>query len=531
MTNQTMRPLSSTQIIVLCLLSCCALAALGCSSEASAPPPPSPEPTATPRPTKEVVQFTIEGATANTPHNEPVETVEATTEPTITPTLAPLPIPTPSGAPFIFHTVQAGQTLGWLTVRYDTTMDVLTRLNNLSGPEAIIQIGQVLRVPLDPDIPHASAEVMWPDSEVVYSPAYVDFDTAAFIEEQGGYLASYTETVDGQEMDSAQVIERVAERFSVGPRLLLTVLEYYGEWVTNPNPTSAQISRPTGPNNPHQKLYLMLGWTAKKINAGYYGYKRDGFWVLRLADYNLALAPQGMNAGTVGVLSLLALHSDEETWAEATGESGLMATYQQLFGDPADYALDAPLVPSNLTQPEMGLPWREGQGFYFTAGPHIAYVDGSAWAAIDFGPPDVLGSCYFSNEPNTAVADGTILVARQGEVQLDLDGDGQIQTGWVVLYLHVALDVDIPLQVGQNVKTGDVVGYASCEGGEANSSHLHVARRYNGEWIEAGGPIPFDLSGWVVQPNRIPYDGVMRKGDLERASCECWAEKNLIVNE
>jgi murein DD-endopeptidase MepM/ murein hydrolase activator NlpD len=95
----------------------------------------------------------------------------------------------------------------------------------------------------------------------------------------------------------------------------------------------------------------------------------------------------------------------------------------------------------------------------------------------------------------------------------------------------VALDSEKPIQVGQRVEPGDVIGYASCEGGLANSSHLHFARRYNGEWIDAGGPVPMNLSGWVVQPNLIPYEGKIVKDAVTRTACECWeAEKNLIMN-
>jgi len=467
----------------------------------------------------------------HTPTVEPSPT--GTPLPTTTPTIGPMAIPTFDGRPYTLHTVQAGHTMLYIADRYDITIDELVQLNNLSGPEAIIQIDQSLRVPLSPDIPKAPVDVIWPDSEVVYSPAYVEFDVAHFIDEQNGYLDGYTEYVDGTTLTAAEVIERVAERFSVGPRVLLTVLEHYGSWVTNPNPTESQLIRPAGDYNPYSgNLYLMLGWTAKKINGGYYGYKRDGYWLFKLADYTLAITPDGLNAGTVGMQNLLALHSDTETWQEEIRAEGLMATYQTLFGDTADYAMEGYVVPSNLTQPSMTLPWEKGEGFYFTSGPHIAYIEGSAWAAIDFGSPDVLGSCLYSDTPNTAVADGTILVARQGEVQQELDNDGHIQTGWVVQYLHMALDIDTPVEAGQAIKSGHIIGYASCEGGEANASHLHISRRYNGEWIEAGGAVPFDLSGWVVQPTFIPYEGAMIKGDVTKESCECWKpEENLIIHE
>lgn len=448
-----------------------------------------------------------------------------------TPTLEPLPIPAPESGPFSYHTIAEGQTLGYISLLYQTDIEQLVKMNNLSGPSALLQIGQVLRVPVQTDV-IAPAATLLPDSEVVYSPAYVDFDIAGFVNRQGGYLSTYREFVENEELTGAQIVERVSEQFSVGPRLLLALLEHYGGWVTNPTPTQEQLSQPLGPRNPRGgSLYLALGFTANRINAGYYSYKRDGFWIYHLADRRQAISAQGVNAGTVGTQNILAIHSDFETWQQALGPNGFMATYRQLFDDPSAYAY-FPVVPANLVQPPLSLPWAQGQGFYITSGPHGAYADGSAWAAIDFGPPDVLGNCFYSAVPSTAAAPGVVVTARQGEVQIDLDGDGHIETGWVLQYLHVALDVNNPVRVGQWVEQGDIIGYASCEGGLANSSHLHFARRYNGEWLEAGGPIPMNLSGWVAQPNLTPYEGAMAKGPQLKTACECWdAEKNLIVNE
>lgn len=455
----------------------------------------------------------------------------ATLTPTPTPTVAAMPIPTPDGPLFTYHTISAGETLSYLAYRYNTSIEELVALNKLSGPSALIQTGQSFRVPLQTDA-FSPAEILIPDSEVVYSPAYADFDIAEFIQSQAGYLATYSEYVDGVSLTGAEIVERVADQFSVGPRLLLALLEHYGGWVTNPAPSPQQLNQPLGPRNPRgNNLYLALGFTANRVNAGYYGYKRDGFWVFELRDGSQAVTPQGLNAGTVGLQNILAIHSNWDTWQQELGPDGFMADYQALFGDPFDKAIE-PLIPITLTQPPLALPWAEGQGFYFSGGAHPAYADGSGWAAVDFGPPDVLGNCFYSAVPNTAAAAGVIVEARQGEVELDLDGDGLIQTGWVLLYLHVVLDIDTPVHEGQHVNQGDVIGYASCEGGLSNSSHLHFARRYNGEWMDVGGPVPMELNGWVVQPSLVPYDGSMIKGAEHRESCECWdPEINLLVND
>lgn len=513
--------------VVACTAASLLIFMTGCGSATNPPSeqpvqlPPKTQPTATPTMTTQPVALVSTTL---------VETTEppAIPQPSATPLLEALPIPTPITPMFTYHTIEEGESLSYIASLYNTSIDELITMNKLSGADAIIQTGQSLRIPLHVE-KVAPTQTLLPDSEVVYGPSYVGFNIKDFIEHKGGYLSKYTEYVDGKQLTGSEIIQRVAEQFSVGPRVLLALLEHYSSWVTNPTPS--QINQMVGPHNPRGKsLYLALGWTANRINAGYYGYKRDGFWVFTLADRSQVVTQPGLNAGTVGLQNLLALHSDADTWTKELGPEGLLADYRALFGDPQAHTVD-PLVPKSLVQPPLNLPWAKGQGFYLTSGPHPAYADGSAWAAIDFGPPDVLGNCFFSNVPNTAAADGVIVVARNGAVELDLDGDGNIQTGWVLQYLHVVLDSEKPVQAGQRVTAGDVIGYASCEGGLADSSHLHFSRRYNGEWMEAGGPIPMNLAGWIVQPTLAPYEGTLKKDTQTREACECWdAGKNLIVN-
>jgi LysM repeat protein len=131
-----------------------------------------------------------------------------------------MPIPTPAGPPFTFHIVEEGESLSYISWLYDVAIEDLVAMNKLDGPEALIQVGQSLRVPLHADTPGPSQRLL-PDSEVVYSPAYIGFDLKQFVESKGGYLVGYTEYVDSQTLTGAEIVERVAEQFSVGPRLLL----------------------------------------------------------------------------------------------------------------------------------------------------------------------------------------------------------------------------------------------------------------------------------------------------------------------
>jgi hypothetical protein len=68
---------------------------------------------------------------------------------------------------------------------------------------------------------------------------------------------------------------------------------------------------------------------------------------------------------------------------------------------------------------------------------------------------------------------------------------------------------------------GDPVGQSACAGGYSNATHLHIGRRYNGEWIPAdcgacrpGHERPsFVMSGWTVEGLvGQEYQGYLKQG-------------------
>jgi hypothetical protein len=133
-------------------------------------------------------------------------------------------------------------------------------------------------------------------------------------------------------------------------------------------------------------------------------------------------------------------------------------------------------------------------------------------AALDFAPPSDNPGCGPTDEAATAPAAGTIVRSANGIVVIDLDGDGKEQTGWSIFFLHIANKGRIPL--GAFVNTDDPIGYPSCEGGKATGTHIHMARKYNGEWILADGPVPFNLSGWIAHNGSVPYKGSLVRNGL-----------------
>ena len=170
-----------------------------------------------------------------------------------------------------------------------------------------------------------------------------------------------------------------------------------------------------------------------------------------------------------------------------------------------------PLYPPDLQQPQLELPFVPGRVWSYTGGPHSAWGPNGALSAIDFAPPSSESGCVDSDEWVTAMAPGVIVRSENGLVIEDLDGDGIEQTGWNIMYLHIATRNRV--EVGTVLETGDKIGHPSCEGGNATGTHTHVSRKFNGEWILADGPLPYVLSGYTAHYSGEPYEGTLVNGD------------------
>jgi LysM repeat protein len=427
-----------------------------------------------------------------------------------------LPEPTP---PPQVYVVQAGDTLSGIARQFGCDVEALVQANNLINPNSL-QIGQVLQVP-STQIETGPAISLLPNSEFVYGPAYVDFDTAAFVAREGGYLNSYRETVGGELLSGPEIVDLVAHHYSVGPRLLLAILEMRGGWVTDPDPSGAALSHPMGyQGGGWDLLSRQLAWAADELNRGYYDWRGRGVEFITWGDGTASRYAPTLNAATAGLQYFFSLDASRAEWTAQVGQGAgsFLATYRRLFGDPAQYAVE-PLVPNDTVCPELALPWAEGELWYYTGGPHGGWNEGSAWSALDFVPDEGYLGCQPATAWATAAAPGLVIYSRDGEVLVDLDGDGHEQTGWVLFYLHVATEGRVT--EGTRVQSGDPIGHPSCEGGFSESTHLHLARRFNGEWMAADGPVPMVLSGWRFASAGVEYEGSASRGGEERTACEC----------
>ena len=441
-------------------------------------------------------------------------------EPVLSPTLPPTPTLPAEGQPeSVLYAAQPGDTLRALAVRFGVLPQDIQSSSLLSpDEESLIDPDQLLFIPrrLGETGP---ADRVIPDSEVVDSPHAADFEANAIAEQYGGYLSRYQEYLGNRWYDGPDVVELAARDNSFNPRLLLALLEYLAGWVTDAaRPLGDAWQYPIGQKDPQiHGLYRQLTWLSNALGEGYYGWRSGTLTELTFEDGSVVrLAPE-LNAGTVALQYVLARYSSGREWAAAVGPDGFVATYRSLLGDPWSYV--HPLYEPGLHQPPMILPFLPGHVWAFTGGPHGAWEKDAAWAALDFSPPSVEPGCVESSEWVVAAAPGLIVRSGGGVVVLDLDGDGREQTGWVLLYLHIASRGRVA--AGAFVEEGDLIGHPSCEGGIASGTHVHLARKYNGEWVLADGPLPFELSGWVAEAGSKAYQGALVNGDRRVLACPC----------
>jgi hypothetical protein len=205
-------------------------------------------------------------------------------------------------------------------------------------------------------------------------------------------------------------------------------------------------------------------------------------------------------------------------WAQAAGNDpgAFIQTWRALFGEPWAKDLGAP-IPPNTKQPALALPFSRGEMWYLTGGPHAAWSNGTPWGALDFAAASTLG-CREVGEWVTASDSGVVSRSALGEVVQSLDASADERVGWSVLYLHIAGRGRA--QRGAMLALGDRVGHPSCEGGAADGAHVHLVRKFNGEWITAGGDIPFVLDGWTAYETGEAYEGGLRKGNQTREAMQ-----------
>ncbi len=444
----------------------------------------------------------------------------------VTPSATVVPAPTGTALPqrpqydpgqLVDYLAQAGDTLPALAAHFNTTVQEIAAANpQIPSDATTMPPGMPMKIPIYYLAFWGTPFKILPDSQYVDGPAVTGFDTNAFVSGHPGWLKDYIGYAGGTNRNGAGIVDYVALNYSISPRLLLAILEYQTGALSQATPPSSAYALGEV-DYLYAGVYLQLVWAADNLNNGYYGWRTGSLTSFDHTDGRIERPDPWQDAASVAVQYYFSRHLEKADYDRAVSPEGLAKTYSALFGDP--WKADHPIIPVSLKQPPLTFPFSPGQTWAFTGGPHTGWGTLMPWAAVDFAPPAVVGGCSPTDLPAIAMADGVVVRSQTGVVVLDLDGDGDERTGWDLLYLHIATDGRVPL--GARLHAGDVVGYPSCEGGEATGTHVHIARKYNGEWIPADGPLAFNLDGWIVHEGDAPYQGTLTRGTLTVPACVC----------
>lgn len=452
----------------------------------------------------------------------------------ITP-LAPTPVPAPTSerpkyAPgeLVDYTAQNGDILPALAARFNTTVEEIRQANPVIPLDATtMPPGFPMKIPIYYLPLWGTAYQSIPDHAFVNGPAQIGFSTSAFVAGTSGWLKYYRVYAGERMRTGAEAVDYIAQNYSVSPQLLLALLEYQTGALTQPQMPPGNYMLGFRRVN-YESPYLQLIIAANTLNNGYYNWRSGKLTELELLDETLFRPDPWQNAGSVALQYYFSRLYAGEPFFAAIGPEGLARVYQTFFGDP--WTNPVVILPGSLQQPALQFPFSPGQIWAYTGGPHTGWGSGEPLAAIDFAPASDTTGCV-TVEPDqyaTAMADGLVLRSDIDGTVIDLDKDGDERTGWTLYYLHLATEAKISL--GREVKAGDPVGYPSCEGGHVTGTHVHIARKYNGEWILADGPLAFNLEGWIAQNGTREYKGTLTRGGAVITACECSDHQSQIMS-
>ncbi len=274
----------------------------------------------------------------------------------------------------ITYTTQLGDTLPALAGRFKVPAGGFLSDVALS-PSGLLPIGAPIKAPnnLEDLLPYHNA--ILPDSELIYGPSVGDFNAADFAREAGGFLATYSEDVNGQRLSGPEIVHWVALETSTNPRLLLAFLEYRSGWVYGSPLGASTNAYPIGFGAADKWLRNELMITAKLLAQGFYGWRDGSFTELKFYGGLQGRLSPGLNAGSVGLMQLVAsLYEKDESTKQLIDSGEFLAFYQDMFGNYWDRgALVEPYLLATTSAPDLVLPFAIGEVWSLTGGPHISW--------------------------------------------------------------------------------------------------------------------------------------------------------------
>ena len=124
-----------------------------------------------------------------------------------------------------------------------------------------------------------------PDAVYVNGPDAASFNIAQFINQQGGWLYKYDAWAFSGTRTAAEIVEYVANNYSVSPKLLLALLEYQAGVFSNGSISDDIEAQIMGIDSPYRiGVYLQLARTADTLNDAYYRWREGDLIEFELAD-------------------------------------------------------------------------------------------------------------------------------------------------------------------------------------------------------------------------------------------------------
>lgn len=339
-------------------------------------------------------------------------------------------------------------------------------------------------------------------------------DIAAWLGDRYYDFPEKLEPADGFLISSASALAFLGEAYGVSPSILLALIEM--EYQV-PDGISVRA------NWDYPQLSIWLRDTTTLLSKGFYEYyngqPRLGF---ELPDGRFAPVT-AKNASTYALQSYLSTQVPRDAeWFEyvLNWERSFSAIYSRLFVPPLSGKLHAAhpnaADMAALSISDLHTPWEHNDTWYYTGGPHN--FDGSGnypLSGVDYQPVGYSGCdpIVAGNRWIAASAAGRTVDYQEYWLKLDHDQDGNVNTGWLTVYGHIAN------RIGDNqaVQAGNLIGNPSCYGGYATGVHLHFGIKFENVWQPIHGTV---ISGWNIENGQVSYHGYMTKSGMSpRESC------------
>jgi murein DD-endopeptidase MepM/ murein hydrolase activator NlpD len=343
--------------------------------------------------------------------------------------------------------------------------------------------------------------------ELVYAQNFDSPAIEAFVAQAGGDLASVKVNVAGRRYPFAVALLGQTLYYSVSPKIILALLEYQADLVTQPNQPDDRYQWAVGYYGDEGRFAgfgAQIRWAVREL---FYA-RRDVRErpPLRYADGAVLDAPATLSHAQYVLARVLA-----PTIASGRLDAALaqyQATYERLFGPlPLDIAPFAP-PPPFLHRPLAQI--MPVTSFFDHGGPFLTRNEtdgvttywGHTETDIAFAYDGHDGWDYAAAPPDMALAaaDGTVVFAGIADDNCDtlaviIDHGNDVRT----LYWHLA---QIDVEIGQVVTTGSAVGMIG-ETGCAKGPHLHFGVQYRGVGIDPYGWCGREPDPWQTHPAGI----------------------------